>query len=562
MDIKDYKKIKSKYGERFAKFCRSNFPTLSQDHSIFDIVSSLFYPNRFLLDDLQKNEKTQDFVNYVNSRFLEQNSFKPTDLSPFVLMKKAGYTLYKCEDYYDVMKFKKFWPVKDEVLCTFDDAKRAETHHVFFAIKDGATLNGINGKKRSDFINPKRQDEYGTSVISIQFPKQKYTTVSIKNRYNHTVSNADSAFDNNLDFIIPGLSYSFCKYLDVSLNLQKTEFEMKDYTMANDGRFYKYNYDVNSIKFCPNNIVIKNGKVYGFDKSRYELVDYFLIDKKKKKVFNFEKDDCFTDGLKHIKKIDTRNISNMRVITITFKNNSTAKIIVNKHSQIIGYFNNNISKIGDEFLSKNKLLRFLHLPNVEKIGNYFLCNNKELQYLNLKNVKDIKNKFLYNNKKLKNINFENLIKAGDRFLFCNEELKELCFKNLKKVGIDFAYYNQIASKASFPNLEHIEGWFLNFNECLESLELPSAKIIKQSFLCRNQRLKKLSCEKVKTVGSCFLLKNKQMEELSLPIALKIGTSFMDKNDTLKKLYIPNLKQKYAQNLNDICNEALGFESIK
>lgn len=79
--------------------------------------------------------------------------------------------------------------------------------HVFFAIK-----TNVDSIQRKHFLNPERQDEYGTSVISIQFTKDESCTLSIKNRYNHRVINCDATFSNNLDNIIPGLTRSFEKY--------------------------------------------------------------------------------------------------------------------------------------------------------------------------------------------------------------------------------------------------------------------------------------------------------------------------------------------------------------
>ena len=40
-------------------------------------------------------------------------------------------------------------------------------------------------------------------MISIQFTKDDAHTLSIKNRYNHSVNDPDATFSNNLDNIIP-----------------------------------------------------------------------------------------------------------------------------------------------------------------------------------------------------------------------------------------------------------------------------------------------------------------------------------------------------------------------
>ena len=57
-----------------------------------------------------------------------------------------------------------------------------------------------------------RQDEYGTSVISIQFDRDDTHTLSIKNRYNHKVEKPDATFSNNLNNIVAGLTKSFADY--------------------------------------------------------------------------------------------------------------------------------------------------------------------------------------------------------------------------------------------------------------------------------------------------------------------------------------------------------------
>ena len=83
----------------------------------------------------------------------------------------------------------------DERICTLRDSHRHEKYHIVHAIKEGA--ENLN---RLDFKMPERQDEYGTSVISIQMRKSG-GHVSIKNRYNHRVPNCDATFSNDLENI-------------------------------------------------------------------------------------------------------------------------------------------------------------------------------------------------------------------------------------------------------------------------------------------------------------------------------------------------------------------------
>ena len=157
---------------------------------------------------------------------------------------------------------------KGEELCTFNGG-RLNSCYVFFAVK-----KNVNEIKRENFKNPFRQDEYGTSVISIQFSKDDTYTLSIKNRYNHTVNNPDATFSNDLDNIIPGLTKSFENYYGHQINSSKQVFELDGYVRANDGKFYKYNYEVDNIYYCPDNIIIDNFEVkreYANEKERYRV---------------------------------------------------------------------------------------------------------------------------------------------------------------------------------------------------------------------------------------------------------------------------------------------------
>ena len=88
--------------------------------------------------------------------------------------KEAGYVLVECYNEEDIQKFRKYYAPGEE-LCTFKGG-RLNSCRVFFAVK-----KNVLDIKREDFKKPKREDEYGTSVISIQFTKDETNTLSIKN---------------------------------------------------------------------------------------------------------------------------------------------------------------------------------------------------------------------------------------------------------------------------------------------------------------------------------------------------------------------------------------------
>ena len=199
---KDYKILKENYGENFARLCRQLFPTLLEKEGLLSqIIMSQFAPNHELYEDIITESNIEAFKDYIY-RFIDVESKNiKTNKTVEELLDEKGYKFYECKTEAEIQSFKKYYE-KDEELCTFLGG-RLERCYVFFAVK-----KNVEDIQRKDFPNPTRQDDYGTSVISIQFTRIG-NTLSIKNRYNHRVNNPDATFSNNLDNINPGLTEAF-----------------------------------------------------------------------------------------------------------------------------------------------------------------------------------------------------------------------------------------------------------------------------------------------------------------------------------------------------------------
>ena len=225
---------------------------------------------------LRKALKEQ-FKNFIYSFVETEDVDLPVTKTPRELLAEAGYDLYECKTEADVQSFQKYYAPGEE-LCTFNGG-RLNRCHVFFAVK-----KNVDQIKRKDFKHPKRQDDYGTSVISIQFTRGSSNTVSIKNRYNHTVDNPDATFSNNLDNIILGLTDSFENTYGFNLSHNRSGFEIPGYVRVD--KFYKYNYELDNIYYCTDNLIIDNFElVRDFQQmERYILFDYFIIDLKEKTI--------------------------------------------------------------------------------------------------------------------------------------------------------------------------------------------------------------------------------------------------------------------------------------
>ena len=544
----ELRKIKKVYGENFMKSCRDLFPTLlEQEGMLYEILSSSFSDNcKNLYEDIIKADCEEEFKSYIYSKVDVENPEKKMveEKTPYELLKEVGYNLTECLTEEEIQKFKRYYKPREE-LCTFRGG-RLNSCVVFWAVKENA-----EDIKREDFDNPKREDEYGTSVMGIQFNKHGRCTVSIKNRYNHTVNNPDATYGNDLDRIAPGLTKSFEKLLQrqygLELNSSNLEsFELPGYVVANDGKYYKYNMEIHGAYYCPGNIVIKNGEVTHIGKPEEGiLIDYFYIDKKNKTIkVCGDIEDSFVDDLQKIENIEVvksedENIN--RIIKVYLQDIEEPVLIgIDENNQIVEYVNKNVTNIGDEFLGYNKGITKLELPNLTQVGDEFLCENIRLTKLEMPELKETGNCFLYRNEGLTQLELPKLTRVGDCFLSGNEEITKLELPNLTQVGDDFLYENIRLTKLEMPELKETGNCFLYRNEGLTQLELPKLTRVGDCFLSGNEEITKLELPNLTQVGDDFLYENIRLTKLELLRLTQVGDDFLYLNEMLIKLKVPKL----------------------
>lgn len=153
---------------------------------------------------------------------------------------KGGYTTVIFDDEQAISECKKYYS-NNEIICTYNNLKkRMEEYHMLVAIKDD-----IDNIKRSE--NPQRDDEYGTSILNIQIAKNG-SHMSIKNRYNHTVGQCDSTFNNDLNHITMGLQSMVLGYYGFAGITKPNNNYYRD--IVNIGGVYlKYHTERNNIYF-------------------------------------------------------------------------------------------------------------------------------------------------------------------------------------------------------------------------------------------------------------------------------------------------------------------------
>lgn len=173
----------------------------------------------------------------------------------------AGYNKVIFDNEKEILDCKKYYE-QGEIICTYNNLQaRMREYHMLVAVKEN--IDKIHRAK-----TPQREDEYGTSILNIQIARNG-SHMSIKNRYNHTVSQPDSTLNNNLDMLYPGLQGMVLGYYGfASLNSNKAHY---DHIVNINNVYLKYNTERNNVYFGAFVLDGVNG-VQFTDTSRYYIV--------------------------------------------------------------------------------------------------------------------------------------------------------------------------------------------------------------------------------------------------------------------------------------------------
>lgn len=421
---KDLKWIKKHYGEKTMHLCRELFPKLLETDGLLPkILEEHFDRSKSLADDIDEDDVEEDFKNFVFSFAKEEEKIqtKVPKASAKTLFSRAGYILYpECKTEEEIQSFRKYYEDGEE-LCTFRGG-RLTTCRVWFAVK-----KDVDKILRKNFKNPSRQDEYGTSVISIQVSKGS-SVLSIKNRYNHSVKNPDNTFNSDLDNIIEGLSGAFERDYNVKFLNSDYELELFDYVNIN-GRFYHYNHEINNIYYCDNNTIIDNFHLIKLPQSQM-LVEYFIVDFQNKKISTYDSkiEDCLCQSIGKIKDIYFKD----NVLTFKVEEGDDVVLKLDSKRNIVSYVNPNLVECGDNFLYCGEKLKEIALPNLQRCGHNFLAWNEELVKADFANLQSCGDDFISSNDKLKNLYMPKLEMCGYGFFDFNKKLKERFSRQIKE----------------------------------------------------------------------------------------------------------------------------------
>ena len=257
-----YDVIKKQNGEGFAKAIRN------YDSGIFDIPR---------LDHIVKyaGRYAEPIMQYLISLKGFQIEEQSVHMDPIELLSHAGYDAYVADTLKRQNAIRKYFAPGEE-LCTFRDPHRFEKYFIINAVR-----KDVDQIRRKDFAKPEREDEYGTSVLSIQVLKTG-GFISIKNRYNHTVPHPDNTLNSNPDNIIPGLSDAIKHHFDVDFSAQQVELP-RGYLLINK-QIIRFNTERNNVYYAEDFFVM-DGKIHEINKgTQVMLGDGLMLDLHKKEV--------------------------------------------------------------------------------------------------------------------------------------------------------------------------------------------------------------------------------------------------------------------------------------
>lgn len=262
-----FNKLKKQNGEKFAQAVRKHAPAALEYESILKLLKHAG----------SNPDDVPNIAPLIHDICIPKVEKKTKPKCPIKLLDKAGYDAYYVTDRESQDRIKKYFK-EDEQLCTFG-TDRWKSYRIINAVK-----KNVDEIRRSS--SPKRDDEYGTSVISIQVTNG---FISIKNRYNDTVSNPDATFNNNLDKIIDGLRAAVEHKFGITLSKGNTPPGF----MLADGSLLKVNQEINGI-YYGDKAIIHNGNLIEMKDGIEFLYEYFIFDLSTKTFRKY--DDSLTDS--------------------------------------------------------------------------------------------------------------------------------------------------------------------------------------------------------------------------------------------------------------------------
>lgn len=514
-----YDIIKKQNGEKFAKAIRN------YDNGIFDVPD---------LDKIVRyaGRDAEPIMEYLISLKDVHVAEMSVHQNPIDLLNRAGYDAYVVHDLDEQNAIKKYFADGEE-LCTFNDPSRFKHYYIINAVR-----KDVDKIRRADFANPKREDAYGTSVLSIQVLKNG-GFISIKNRYNHTVENPDNTFNSNPDNIIYGLADAIRHYFHVDFSSRHVELG-RGFVLVNN-QIIKYNYEHNNV-YVGNDFYVYDGQVYDIDKNHEILLDTVVFDTQSGEFRDLtNRISGTTQVLK--KLIDGKKVG-------IKKNNSGEKSLVADGRPILDFTDGKITTLDlsgvtdvpPESFRFCGALRTLNMPDVRTIGNNSFEFTNVLGEINAPNLQVIGNRCFFDRVIARKLSFPQLQKIGDYAFKETVKLVVLDAPNLREIGADtFGIVDANFTKLDLPNLRIMGRYCFTVCLSLNDINLPQLKYMGKDCFATAQIIDCLDLPALETMGDECFHDLKEIKKLKLPNLSYMGEGAFTAQKTLKELDLPKLE---------------------
>ncbi len=521
-----YKQIKKQNGEQFARVLRQNV--------LLDIPN-LKHILEFAGTDSADAENLVPVLKEIRekSRKADKTGKQEEEIKdPIELLSEAGYDAFIVKNARQKNSIKKYYCPGEE-LCTFGDPNRHEKFHIIHAAK-----KNVKDIKRGN--PPKREDEYGTSVISIQIAKSG-GFISIKNRYNHTVDNPDATFNNNPDNIIPGLTAALKSKFGVDFMTQ--EATMPDNYRLVRNQMVRFNCEVDNV-YYGEKCYFEGSEITKLNPDYEIILDTVVLNTKtgraKKAHENTEEPNIDlayvlnNEISGHKVKIEKDRKNGETVINIIDENKNIKELARTKNGSITSLHLYKTSEIGTGFLKFNKTLREFYAPKLRQMGKDCLQYNNTLTTLFIPELEAI----------------------GDDCFSVNEVLSEFIAPKLKKIGNGVFWKGHNIKKLYIPELEEMGRLCFTGLRQLTELNAPGLKKMGDACFHYSVNLEKLFVPELEEMGNQAFTEIPRLQKIVVPKLKKMGVyTCMCTAKVLKILYAPELEMLPE-------NSLLGVKKIK
>lgn len=524
-----YKQLKKQNGEKFAQAMRGD-----RHHS----VSLLDVPNIVHILEFAGNREHDAEILYPILREI----YKPVKESeyysnkdPIALLSDAGYNAFVVKTERQKNSIKKYFR-DGEKLCTFGDDTRHKKYYIIHAIKRGAD-------KIKPAEPPKREDEYGTSVISIQILKTG-GRISIKNRYNHSVTNPDDTFNNNPDNIIPGLTNSLKKYFNVEFIATKKTLP-DNFCIVGD-QFVHFNYEIDNVYYDENHY-FEDATIMKLNPDYELMLDTVILDTRTGKarsahtsteyLSNILNDEISGNKIKTGKDKTTGET----IVNIIDENKNVKELLRTKNGCITSMHLYKTSELPDNFLIENVTLRELYANKLKKMGQRCFNKNPVLETLYIPELEEIGDFCFDKNIMLQEFNAPKLKKIGMLCFFQNTDIKQIYIPELEEIGNETFCYNEALTEFNAPKLKKM--WGANFNFCskLKKLYIPKLEEIFGEAFSQTSIEEFIAPKLKKMRPHCFHRTKLVLKQFYAPELEEITWDCFSNAKIIRNFYAPELK---------------------